>query len=344
VQLVDKAFIFLGGPSWSVKGAGTAAKTQTFDKVGGHLGALRTGFGLEERWVNTIAEEQNLTNYIVLVDWVNDLFSNWRTNRQSFVVGSRKKTFMGTQLIQVSRALAVVAEAVDQLCYVMDTVFIQRAERQTLKITYDAGQPPIFFGDLLEWIRNFVTSEGQQLINDSGKDGVQTFTATAERLNELVRGAKTTTGKVPAGFKTRRVQDALDNLAEQLQNAIDEAGSISRFRPPTIEWIDIAADVADKRMRVTVYGRDLSDSATIALGWTKKGKPVISEVEDSGVVGETFVSAPTTATAIFDQIDTRSKLQAPANADYGLHLVIRNADGQAEAKLLSDANNKVVFE
>jgi hypothetical protein len=350
VQLVDKAFTFLGGNQWTVKERVRDAKTLTFDKIGGHLGELRKAFGMEERWVNTIAEEQNLTNYIVLVDYVNTLFSSWRTNRLYFVGGP--KTFMGTQLIQVSRALAVVAESVEQLCYVMDTVFIQRAERQTLKLDFGDGKPPMFLADLLEWVKRFVTDEGRQIINDSGKDGVQTFTATARRLRELVASAKTVR-RVPRGFKTKRVQDAFDNLVEQLDNAIQEAEHIKRYPAPKIDWVEL--ELEDERLRATVFGHNLSESATIFLGIAKPDSATASGVIENGVSAPTFVSGASNATAIFEDGNELSRLlslqvtefirtNAKTKAiEYWAHLVIRNADDQTDMVRLSEANHKVVM-
>jgi hypothetical protein len=351
VQLVDEAFTFLGGSAWTVSNRVTNPSMQSYDKIGGHLGKLGSAFGFEERWVNTIAQEQILTNFIVLVDYVNDLFSSWRANRQSFLVGSAKQPFMGTQLIQVSRSLAVVAEAVDQLCYVLGTVFIRKAEIQALELNYGGGQPSIFLGDLLDWIRNFVTSEGQQIINDSGKEGVLTFTTTARRLRDLVKDSKALTD-VPAGYKTTRVQDALDNLVKQLDEAVKEAGHIRRYQPPSIEWVDV--DLEDERLKLTLYGRNFSDRGTIALGFTRKGKPVISEVEKHGVFVEAFVSGASSATAIFDHknmaavlnkgmAELKKEHKEADEAKYALHVVIRNNDDQAAATVIRDDHRRVVL-
>jgi hypothetical protein len=168
VQLVDEAFTFLGGPKWGVDDQTEQGTALNFRNVGGHLGSIRRGFGLHDRWVNTIDEEQNMTNFIVLVDYVNSLYLSWKANRK-FFDGTEAHAFMGTSLVQVSRALAVVAETVDEVRYVASTVFLGAPELQTLKLTY-GSKAPIFLGDLLDWVRRFATEEGRQIINESGKD------------------------------------------------------------------------------------------------------------------------------------------------------------------------------
>jgi hypothetical protein len=43
----------------------------------GSLGQLRQVLGLDEKNVNTVDDEQNLTNFMIIVDYVNGLRANW---------------------------------------------------------------------------------------------------------------------------------------------------------------------------------------------------------------------------------------------------------------------------
>jgi hypothetical protein len=128
-------------------GANPSAHLKDSEKVGGQLGRLRDAFGLIRQNVNTIAEEQNLTNFLILIDHVNSLKLTWDSQKHFF---NRQGTdvFLGTQMALLSRTLAVVAESVQEAYFAMDSVFLGPAERQVTKLKLGSGAP-IFIGDCL---------------------------------------------------------------------------------------------------------------------------------------------------------------------------------------------------
>jgi len=234
------------------------------DQVGGLIGALRDIMGLSTRadLVNTVDEEQNLTNYRILADYIIGLRQSWVDNRRFF---TRKRggarPFFGTQLVLLSRALSVVAEQVNELRAALDSVFIGPMERAALEIQpryffrekveeIDAvlvvnykqldlletnpqwkarlGEP-IFVEELLSWVQDFATAEGPQIIQDGGKLAVhRLFLPTARRLYELVSGARRPLNwnSLPQGYLTPRVRRSMQELEGQLLELVKLARPI----------------------------------------------------------------------------------------------------------------------
>jgi hypothetical protein len=187
--------------------------------------------------VNTVDEERNLTNFMILVEYVSSLKTSWESQRE-FFARAGAQPFLGTQLVLLSRALGVVAESVQEVQLVMDSVFLRSAERQTVSLTF-AGKTvtvpgktptpvvfqfpshtaPLFVSELLAWAERFASEEGPRLIQDGGRAGVNAFFPTIDDLRRLVRGALTPTqdqppaNPLPAAYRTVRVQRALQELA-----------------------------------------------------------------------------------------------------------------------------------
>jgi len=200
--------------------------------VNGSLGLLRDRLGLDRRFINTIDEEQDFTNFLVVFDYVAGLFESWIAQRSAFDRGSATDPFLGTQLVLLSRDLEVIAESVHEVEFAMDSVFLGPAERQTLELTFPKsanypvldppvnGSPPMFVSELLGWVERFATEEGRQLIDEGGRQGVVAFTPTIALLHSLVRAAQVPPQDgMPDAYKRPRVQRALAELATQLGNA-----------------------------------------------------------------------------------------------------------------------------
>src|SRR5262249_7635832 len=107
------------------------------EHVRGRLGDLQNRFGLKRQFVTTIEDEQNLTNYLILVDYVTGLNQSWNAQRGFFSRnGTTGEPFFGTQLVLLSRALDVVAQSVRDAYFTLDSVFLGAAERQTIPLTF----------------------------------------------------------------------------------------------------------------------------------------------------------------------------------------------------------------
>lgn len=248
VRRVDQLFDFLlVDPSdvdrWRREYASVRTSRDPAD-VGGSLGVLRDRLGLVRGRINTIDEEQNFTNFLVVLDHVAGLKESWDAQRQFFVRDAPcVEPFLGTQLVLLSRDLEVIAESVHEVEYAMDSVFLGPAERQTLELTFPrdsehpaAGSPPLFVAELLGWVEQFASEEGRHLIEEGGRQGVVAFRPTLELLQHLVEAALVESNgglqdpdTMPAAYRRQRVQRALQELAQQLGAAFQR---VEQFQAP----------------------------------------------------------------------------------------------------------------
>jgi hypothetical protein len=228
------------------------------DRIGGTLGNVRDVLGLSfqyQDFVNSVADEQNLSNYRIISDYVTSLAQSW-LNNIDFLVLDTTTPFFGTQLVLLSRQLSVVAEAVDQVRFTLDSVFIGPAERQAIELK-DTGTltgpgsfpySSIFLEDLFSWISNFATEEGPRLIQDGGKFGVQnTFYPVAHQLADAVGAllgivnSAPGTGGLPPGMYAPRVQFSVKDLSKQLHVLARRAKPIEHVI--TAEPVNLALEV-----------------------------------------------------------------------------------------------------
>jgi hypothetical protein len=221
VQRVDSFFEKLIGPLLPMP---------SFDPehVKGQLARLRQRFGLTRARVNTITEEQNLTNFLILVDYVNSLYQSWNSKRAFF--NGTAEPFLGTQLVLLSELLDAILEQLQETYDAMDSVFFGPAERQTTEIPLADG--PMTVTEILSWVENFAAVEGRQLIQEGGKDGVVVFNSTMVRLRDIVQEAADIAAQPSSNpvrpFHTKRVALALGELGSYLSSAVDRATEIRR--------------------------------------------------------------------------------------------------------------------
>ena len=244
VSRVNQYFaLLLGAGTFPASPVPSMALGQTDpDLIGGTLGNLRDELGLnftKQDFVNSVEDEQDLSNFRILSDYVTSLAQSWINNLAFFGLATTTP-FFGTQLVLLSRQLSVIAESVDEVRFTLDSVFIGPAERQTLQLNF-AGDPPMFIEDLLAWIQGFAAEEGPRLIQDGGKFGVQnTFFPVADRLQRLVheaQGSNPANAGLPRGFHTSRVQRALQELGGELQELVRLAKPIRHTVTPEPEFI-----------------------------------------------------------------------------------------------------------
>ncbi|MGC9948239.1 MAG: toll/interleukin-1 receptor domain-containing protein [Bryobacteraceae bacterium] len=229
----------------SILGAGSPANAEGIARSGS-LGLLRRRFGLERRYVTTVEDEQNLTNYLILVDYWIGLKQSWDYNRSFFIRASggmtERQPFFGTQLVLIARALDAVAQGVQDANYAMDSVFVGAAERQVAQLdfagltvfvpdprmqrsvpyTFRPDMSGLFVAELLDWVYRSASGELRNLLIDGGKDGLASFLATTDRLRMFVRAAISPPQDakgLPAGYHTPRVMGAMKLVADGLDQA-----------------------------------------------------------------------------------------------------------------------------
>jgi IPT/TIG domain len=286
-------------------------------EVRGDLGVLRDRFDLRSERINTIAEEENFTNFLILVDYVNTLEKSWRAHR-TFFDRRGKDVFLGTQLVLISRQLAAVAEQVQETTWAMDSVMLGPAERETTALYLEGQRKPyLTVAELLRWVDNFSTEEGPRLIQDSGKEGVRSFHATADLLAKLVTAAHGIStgpvGSITRAFQTVRVQRALAELARFLKTTAQLAGQIVRFKVKVTSVDPPSAD-SGVTVRVVVDGQNFQAGAMVVLQhWDDEE---LTKIEGDDV---TWVSAT--------QVDATFDLSDAVVGDWDV--VVTNPDGSA---------------
>jgi hypothetical protein len=238
------------------------------DFVLGSLGDLRDLLGLFSLpianpghpsvpyYINSIGDEQNATNLRILVDYANSLSNAWG-NSVDFFAGSQSQ-FLGTQLVYISRQLGVISEVVDEVRFVLDSVFIGPAQRDTLQVVPEPlpaafaafgiyQLPPIYLSDLLQWIQDYMGAEAQDVIQNAGKFGLgEDFTRLIGQMYSQAYGLYTITlpgydvfaaavhvSPPPPSMSTPRVQQSLYKLVLQLYDLYNMANAIGvSYLPP----------------------------------------------------------------------------------------------------------------
>ena len=231
--------------------------TKPEEIVKGSLGLVRQRFGLQRRYVTTVDDEQNLTNYLILVDYVIGLNHSWIHDKNYFIRNGIKPgfaPFFGTQLVLLSRALDVVAEGVHDAYFAMDSVFMGDAERQVAQLnfaglivkvpdpktgavdlhTFGPNTSGLFVAELLDWVDRAASDELPRLLQDAGKDGLESLQRVTDRLRKFVHGAiapPQNAPGLPPGYFTPRVKRAMQLLADGL----DETYKLAvELRPPDL--------------------------------------------------------------------------------------------------------------
>jgi hypothetical protein len=264
------------------------------DAVGGHLGDLRERFGLNRALINTIEEEQNYTNFLVLADYVTSLWAEWSDQRGSFLPGG--PVFFGTQIVLISRELQVASESVREVYAALDGVLIGEGERAIL--TLQVGGANVLLGSLLDWADHFLTVDARELIESAGKQGALSLEATLVALQAQVvafQAAADPSGiglpaNFPPLFANVVVHSTLTALAGSLTNLVALVGGLRPPQPvvgfplrptavqqqPFVTAVTVAIDLTTAEHVVTIAGADLDQADIVfVLGGTAIQQPLV---------------------------------------------------------------------
>jgi|GEM_PF-1684270 len=270
---------------------GTDSEEQDAERVGGLLALMRERFGLERARVNTIDEEQNLTNYFILGEHVIALNRSWRTQRHFFDRHGRD-VFLGTQLVLLARAMAVVAESVQQSYFVMDSVFLSDAERQTIQLTFGSNRMTI--AELLSWVERFASEEGPRVIREAGKDGVIALRPIVGDLDDLVgqmlRMSKDSNRRIQRGFHSERVQATLEELTSHLRELNTLFDQLKR--QPQVRILAMEPDRGPRapNLRMVIDGEGFQPGMTVYLTeWGEGTQQIPGKVRN--VIGTSEIKA-----------------------------------------------------
>jgi hypothetical protein len=202
------------------------------DDIRGTLGHLRDIYGIwfqkkdpftkheqNNPFSNSVEDEENITNFRVISDYMTSLLLSWIANAKYFLLTTgHAPAFLGTQLILISRQFNVIAETVNEVRFTLDSVFIGPNERQQLLLEFKE-LPAMYMEDVLREIEGVVTDEGPRLIKDGGRIAVSNnLLPVLKTLIHMIREARNplNLGRLPDGYKTPRVRNSLDDLRDQL--------------------------------------------------------------------------------------------------------------------------------
>ena len=187
---------------------------------------------------NSVEDEQDITNFRVISDYMTSLLQSWIANGKFFLLTlGRAPAFLGTQLILMSRQFNVIVETVNEVRFTLDSVFIGPNERQQLLLEFSTF-PSMYLEDVLREIEDFVSDEGPRLIRDGGRIAVSNNLQPVVRtLIGMIREARNPAnlGRLPDGYKTPRVRNSLDDLRAQLDQLEILAGQVGMPIPPVRE-------------------------------------------------------------------------------------------------------------
>jgi hypothetical protein len=304
------------------------------DRIKGTLGELREIYGVKfkgNNFNNSIEDEQDITNFRVISDYMTSLLQSWIANRQFFRLDPSQPAFFGTQLVLISRQFNVITESVNEVRFILDSVFIGPNERQTLLLEFMDGTPdPMFLEDVLKEVERFATEEGPRLLRDGGKISVKNnILPVMVSLQDLVERAHNpkNVSDLPDGYRTARVQNSLDDLRDQIESLINLIKQVERDVPPSEEDLAVTGistplQEKDNNVSFAVYGENFTPRSGVVF--QSAASPF-----DPGPIA--FVSAQRIDVS-FNLVDGRRKLKL-TNGIYDI--IVTNDDGETET--LNDA-------
>lgn len=216
------------------------------DQIDGTLGEIRKEYGIYfagNPFNNSVEDEQDITNFRVISDYMTSLSQSWIANRKFFKVESKQPAFFGTQLVLISRQFNVIAETVNEVRFALDSVFIGPNERRTLLLKFpDPSKfPAMYLEDVLDEVDGFVTDEGPRLLRDGGKISVKNnIRPVVKELKEMIKETRDQKDKdVPKGFKTARVRRTMDDLHGQLDQLLKLTKQVEQNLPKVEDVLEV---------------------------------------------------------------------------------------------------------
>lgn len=291
------------------------------DKIQGTLGELRDTYGIKfigNKFNNSVEDEQDITNFRVISDYMTSLMQSWIANRQFFIVSPNQQAFFGTQLVLISRQFTTISETVNEVRFALDSVFIGPSERQTLLLEFtDTALAPMFLEDVLGEVEKFAGDEGPRLLRDGGKISVtNNILPVVRSLQHMIKQAHSPRNihDLPDGFRTARVRNSLDDLQDQLDALIDLIEQVEQEVPPSEDSLGI-------------------DGVTIRYGFP--GGPYTLSITGSGIDADAGVvfHSPLVQDIITKEFYSAQRIDAtfdPSSLGTGTHdIVITNPDGES---------------
>lgn len=339
-QRVDSSFeLLLGNGITNAGPNGDQIRPYDAETGGGQLGLLRDRLGLASGRVNTIDEEERLTNFLIIISNIDTLRVTWLTQRKNFR-GADAGAFLGTQLVLLTRALLVVAESVQEVYFALDSVFMGPGERQVTLLPTTPQK--ITISELLSWVEEVASKKGLDVIRASGKDGIiHAFAPVVAELRRLVievadvintetpadpgvAQAKVrlrAEANLPPGLYTQRVVVAWLGLTAHLGNVLELIRPIRRTRP-RVDEVEPERAPLGATPRLAIDGKDFEAGARVFLTRRTREQVNVNPFDPSADIEGKILTVIDD-----DQIDANFNLAPPPAAPGAWSVVVVNSDG-----------------
>ena len=247
------------------------------DQIQGTLGELRDTYGIGfvgNKFNNSVEDEQDITNFRVISDYMTSLMQSWIANRNFFRLGTKRPAFLGTQLVLISRQFTTICETVNEVRFALDSVFIGPNERQTLLLEFASPSlAPMFLEDVIRTVETASKDELPRLLRDGGKISVtNNILPVVVSLKNLIEEAHVPRNidDLPDGFKTARVRKSLDDLQDQLELLIELIGQIEQQVPPsedklTVAGVTLSSSSTRERAVLSIVGSGFDAAAAVEI-------------------------------------------------------------------------------
>jgi hypothetical protein len=187
------------------------------NEIKGHLGELRERFYYRRRYIANIADEENYTRFLTLVEHATSLHVSWLSHRRHF---DGRRAYFGPLLVHLRRSLQTASDNVDELLMALDAVDIGHAERQLMQVQYE--RKSVYLQATMDWIKRFVAEEAPTLIDAAGKDGAIALHPTLSAMAEVVRKFIPPIPGFPTLYsKSPLVKAGVESLADGLDQAVE---------------------------------------------------------------------------------------------------------------------------
>jgi hypothetical protein len=172
---------------------------------------------------NTVAEEQNLSDFILIRDCITSIDTSW-TNFKRIASSD-----LGSGLIKLARRLQAITESCGEIERAMDSVNFGPGDRTVTEISPGG----MLISELLSWIAEFGRIDGPKFISSGGRRGIQVIWERSQDLQKaafafalfISRPGIPPSGP-PAALRQPRVTSAIGELLDHLQRLINESSNL----------------------------------------------------------------------------------------------------------------------
>lgn len=176
----------------------------------------------DERYVVTVADEQDLTDYRIAFDRLSVLVAQFQAGYMAGGLPGAQPQDRGMLIVLLQRALDASAEAAQATQDALDSVNLGPDEREVIYL--DATGLSV--DDALTWATSFPSDEAPPLLQDGGRLGARSILARTQAIVasvNLIQNPQNAPSPLPDGLSHPRVVYALRLLADALGDVVNAA-------------------------------------------------------------------------------------------------------------------------